>query len=111
MVILAKTLSPQENRIHRAQAVNNHGERKKVTVSEPGHGDRLNVEMDGASGNSEVDLTAGMAPVRWTVFDFCEFRLMLKKTDEVSHPMNFTIKRILFCAIHRPPSADRGVGC
>jgi hypothetical protein len=28
-----------------------------MSVSEPSHGDRLNAEMDGASGNSEVDLT------------------------------------------------------
>src|SRR5208337_2501976 len=57
VVILAETLSPQENRVNRAHAVNRHGEQKEMTVSEPGHGDRLNAEMDGASGNSEVDLS------------------------------------------------------
>jgi hypothetical protein len=31
-----------------------------MSVSEPSHIDRLNAEMDGASGNSEVDLTAGL---------------------------------------------------
>jgi hypothetical protein len=56
VVILAKTFSPQENRVNHAQTVNRNGEQKEMSVSEPGHGDRLNVEMDGASGNSEVGL-------------------------------------------------------
>jgi hypothetical protein len=60
VVILAKTFSPQENRVNHAQTVNRNGEQKEMSVSEPSHIDRLNAEMDGASGNSEVDLTAGL---------------------------------------------------
>jgi hypothetical protein len=60
VVILAKPFSPQENRVNRAHAVNRHGEQKEMSVSEPNHGDRLSAEMNGASGNSEVDLTAVM---------------------------------------------------
>ena len=57
VVVLAKTFSPQENRIHRAQPVNHHGEQKEMTVSEPSHADRLNQENRPASGNSERNLT------------------------------------------------------
>jgi hypothetical protein len=60
MVILAKTFSPQENRVNRAHAVNRHGEQKEMTVSEPNHGNRLSAKTNGASGNSGMDLTAGM---------------------------------------------------
>ena len=47
VVILAKTLSPQENRVNHAQTVNRHGEQKEMTVSEPRHVDRLNAETNG----------------------------------------------------------------
>jgi hypothetical protein len=55
MVILAKPFSPQEYRVNHAQTVNRHGEQKEMSVSKPRHVDRLNVEMDGASGNSETE--------------------------------------------------------
>ena len=60
VVVLAKTLSPQENRIHRAQAVNHHGEQKEMTVSEPSHADRLIQENRPASGNSDLEFNAEM---------------------------------------------------
>ena len=46
--------------MNHAQTVNRNGEQKEMSVSEPSHIDRLNAEMDGASGNwlLEVDLTA-----------------------------------------------------
>jgi hypothetical protein len=37
MVVRAKFFSPQENRIRRAQAVNDHGQQEKMAVNEPGH--------------------------------------------------------------------------
>jgi hypothetical protein len=37
-VIPAKTLSPQENRIDHAQAVNQYGEHEKMLVCQPNHG-------------------------------------------------------------------------
>jgi hypothetical protein len=55
MVILAKTFSPQENRVNRAQTVNRNGEQKEMSVSEPGHADRLIQENGPASGNSVND--------------------------------------------------------
>ena len=40
-VILAKTFSPQENRIQRAEPVNDYGQQEEMTVSEPSHENRL----------------------------------------------------------------------
>ena len=53
-VILAKSLSPQENRVSRTQAVTDHGEQKKMPVCEPRHGIRLIQKMERASGNSAL---------------------------------------------------------
>jgi hypothetical protein len=51
-VVLAETFSPQENRIQRAQAVNDHSEQKEMTVGEPSHLNRLIQNGPRASGNS-----------------------------------------------------------
>jgi hypothetical protein len=40
-VILAKTFAPQENRVHRAESVNDYGQQEEMTVCEPSHHDRL----------------------------------------------------------------------
>jgi hypothetical protein len=40
-VVLAKTFSPEENRINRTQAVKHNGEQKEMPVSEPEHKLRL----------------------------------------------------------------------
>jgi hypothetical protein len=40
-VILAKTFSPQENRIQRAESVNDYGQQEEMAVSEPRHENRL----------------------------------------------------------------------
>jgi hypothetical protein len=50
VVILAKTLPPQENRVNHAPTVNRDGERKEMTVSEPSHADRLIQKYHRASG-------------------------------------------------------------
>ena len=50
MVILAKTFSPQKNRVNRAHAVNQNGEQEEMTVSEPSHEKRLIQKSRRASG-------------------------------------------------------------
>ena len=40
-VILAKTFAPQENRVHRAESVNDYGQQEELTVSKPSHEERL----------------------------------------------------------------------
>ena len=50
-VVRAKTLSPEENQINRAQAVKRYGEQKKMPVSEPKHEIRLIQESGSAKAN------------------------------------------------------------
>ena len=40
-VVLPKPFAPQEDRVNHADAVKHHGEQEKMSVSKPGHGDRL----------------------------------------------------------------------
>jgi hypothetical protein len=51
-VVLAKTFSPEENRVGRAQTVKRDGEQKEMPVSEPNHADRLNHDTRRASGKT-----------------------------------------------------------
>jgi hypothetical protein len=41
-IVLAKPLSPEKNGVNHAQAVENHGEQKIMSVGEPTHTVRLN---------------------------------------------------------------------
>ena len=50
-VVRAKTSSPEENRIDRAQTVKRDGEQKEMTVGEPGHELRLIQENRSAKAN------------------------------------------------------------
>jgi hypothetical protein len=49
MVMLPKAFPPQENGVDHAGAVNHHSEQEQMSVSEPIHVDRLDVQGRGAS--------------------------------------------------------------
>ncbi len=51
MVILAKALPPQENRVNHAQPVNDYGQQKPLSVRKPSHGHRLARAAVSASRN------------------------------------------------------------
>jgi hypothetical protein len=49
VVMLPKPFPPQENGVEHAHAVNHHSEQEQMSVSEPIHVDRLDVQGRGAS--------------------------------------------------------------
>jgi hypothetical protein len=54
VIVPAEAHSPKEDRIGRAQAVNHHSQREKVSVSKPCHDDRLPPGTGGASAKCLV---------------------------------------------------------
>ena len=38
VIVPTKAFAPQENRVNHAQAVGNHGQEEKMSISEPSHG-------------------------------------------------------------------------